>query len=147
MGSVERQIHINRPIDDVRPLLADPTVVFKTIGDFGRSDKVADRPDGDQEWDLYLRVGTVYIGGRVQVHADTDGTSWRSIRGTHNKGWVSAEADSTGTTVTMRISVTFSGMVTGWLTGLLADNILARHLEAGLEEFRHRIEYGDYSTA
>ncbi len=67
MTDVLRSIHVDRPLDDVRAVITDPAIAFAIIGDFGRFAKIADLPDGSQEWDLYLPVGTVHIGGRVLV--------------------------------------------------------------------------------
>ena len=35
----------------------------------GRFDLIERHPDGSQQWDLYLRVGTIHVGGRVLVEA------------------------------------------------------------------------------
>lgn len=142
MADVFRSIRVHRPLDEVCAVITDPAIAFSIIGDFGRFEKIADLPDGAQEWDLFLPVGTVHIGGRVLVPPRRpDELTWTSIRGTHNHARVWATEEGEGTRINMSIGVTFVGMVSGWLAGLLAKDILARHVQASLEQLRHHIEY------
>ena len=39
------------------------------MGGFGRFDRIDRYSDGSQEWDLYLDVGSIHVGGRVAVDA------------------------------------------------------------------------------
>ena len=143
MGAVKRSVLVRRPVTDVAKRATDPDVVLPIIGGFGRFDRIAKNPDESQEWDLYLQVGTIHVGGRVLVEPPSGHTlTWNSRRGTQHNGRIEVAAVEDGALVTMSISVQFAGMVAGWMTGLLANGILARHIDAGLEQLRHHIEYG-----
>lgn len=143
MGAVKRSVLVRRPITEVAKRATDPDVVLPIIGGFGRFDRIARNPDESQEWDLYLEVGTIHVGGRVLVEPPSGYTMvWTSQRGTKHNARIEVAAVEDGALVTMSISVQFAGLVAGWATGLLANGILGRHIEAGLEQLRHHIEYG-----
>lgn len=144
MGQVQRSVLVRRPVDEVAKFALDPDVVLPTIGGFGRFAFKGQAADGSQEWDLYLRVGTVHVGGRVRVEPSTDSQlCWRAVRGTRHTVRIEVAPEGDDTRVTMTVSVRFAGMITGRLTWAFADGILGRHLEAGLQQLRHRVEYGD----
>ncbi len=145
MGSVTRSTLIRAGVDDVAQVATDPEVIFPIMGAFGRFDRIERRPDGSQEWDLYLDVGTIHVGGRVLVDPPSGSSlGWHSVRGTQHRAVIEVAPVPDGARVAMTITVEFAGrLLTGWITGLLADRILARHIEAGLQQLRHRIEYGD----
>lgn len=143
MGAVSRSVLIHRPVAEVAKKATDPDVVLPIIGGFGRFDRITQNPDGSQEWDLYLQVGTIHVGGRVLVEPTSGYTLvWSSRRGTRHKARIEVTPADGGASVAMSMSVEFAGLLAGWLTGLLANGILGRHIEAGLEELRHHIEYG-----
>ncbi|MBS9534423.1 SRPBCC family protein [Mycobacterium sp. M1] len=144
MGAVTRSVPVHRPVGDVAKVALDPDIVLPTMGAFGRFDLIERNPDGSQEWDLYLRVGTIHVGGRVLVEPPSESElRWYAVRGTrHHARLVVSSADD-GALVTMTVTAEFAGMATGWLTGVFANGILGRHMEAGLQQLRHRIEYGD----
>ncbi len=144
MGTVTRSTAVQASVDKVAKVATDPDVVFPIMGAFGRFDCIDRRPDGSQEWDLYLDVGTIHAGGRVLVESPSENSLvWQSVRGIQHKAHIEVSPTTNGATVTMTISVEFAGrLLAGWVTGLLADGILARHIEAGLQQMRHRIEYG-----
>lgn len=143
MGAVTRSVLIRRSIDEVAKVAVDAEVVLPIIGGFGRFDLIARHPDGSQEWDLYLNVGTIHVGGRVLVDPpDGSSLTWTSQRGTHQRGRIELAAVEAGTVVTMSVTAEFAGILTGWLTGVFANGILGRHIEAGLQQLRHHVEYG-----
>jgi hypothetical protein len=144
MGTVTRSTLVHAGVGEVARVATDPEVVFPIMGAFGRFDRVDRFPDGSQEWDLFLHVGTIHAGGRVLVAPPSeDSLEWQSVRGIQHEARIEVAPATGGTTVAMTISVRFSGrLLTGWVTGLLADSILARHIEAGLQQMRHRVEYG-----
>ena len=43
--------------------------------------------------------------------------------------------------MTMAVTIQFAGFLAGWITGILAQGILGRRIEAGLQQLRHHIEY------
>lgn len=144
MGGVSRSVLIRRPVDEVAKIATDPDVALPIIGGFGAFDRIARNPDGSQEWDLYLDVGTIHVGGRVLVEPPSESTlAWRSRRGTRHSARLEVSPADGGALVTMSVTAEFAGMLAGWITSLLANGILARHIEAGLQQLRHHIEYGD----
>lgn len=143
MGTVTRSVRIRRPVDAVARVATDPEQAFGLIVAFGKFDPVARTPDGSQEWDLFLDVGTIHVGGRVLVEPPSGAIlEWRSYRGTRHNGRLEVSPVEGGALVTMSVTVEFAGLLAGWVTSLLAQGILARRMEAGLEQLRHHIEYG-----
>jgi len=147
MGSVTRRALVRRPIAEVAKLATDADVVLPIIGGFGKFEFITENPDGSAEWDVYLDVGTIHIGGRVLVEPPTGSTlAWHSLRGTRHYAHIDVDPVDGGTVVTMTITAEFGSFIAGWLTGMLADGILGRHIEAGLQQLRHQIEYGTDAT-
>lgn len=144
MGSTTRSIRIRGDFAEIAKAATDPDVVFPIMGGFGRFELIARYSDGTQEWDLYLDVGSIHVGGRVAVDAPGAETlTWRSIRGTHHSARLAVSPSGDGALVVMTITVELAGrLVVGWVAQFLADGILGRHIEAGLQQLRHQIEYG-----
>ncbi|OBJ67926.1 SRPBCC family protein [Mycobacterium sp. 1274756.6] len=143
MATVVRAVRVQAPAAEVTKVATDPSVVFPIMGSFGRFDFISRHRDGSEQWDLYLNVGSILVGGRVRVSPlSTDALIWQSLRGTRQRARIEVSPNGDGATVTMTMQVHFSGRVTGWLTGQLARGILARNMEAGLQQLRHHIEYG-----
>lgn len=144
MSTADRTILIRRPVDEVAKLATDPAVILPIIGGFGRFAHIGDNPDGSQCWELFIVVGTIHVGGQVLIEAPAGDTlSWHSLRGTRHTARIEVTPDPIGAAVTMSVSAEFAGALTGRLTGILARGILNRYIEAGLEQLRHHIEYGD----
>lgn len=142
MGTTARSVLVRRPVDEVATVATDPAVVLPIIGGFGRFEHIRSNPDGSEEWDLFTKVGTIHVGGRVLIERPQRNTlAWRSFRGTRHSGRIDVAAADDGAVVTMAVTVEFAGMVTGRLTFLLARDILGRRIEAGLQQLRHHIEY------
>jgi len=143
MGSTTRSVSIRGDFDEIAKTATDPDVVFPIMGGFGRFELIDRYSDGTQEWDLYLDVGSIHVGGRVAVDAPgADRLTWRSIRGTHHSARLEVSRDDGGALVTMTVTVELAGrLIVGWVAQFLADGILGRHIEAGLQQLRHRIEY------
>ena len=143
MGTVTRSAFVRRPVDEVAKVAIDPDVVFPILGAFGKFDLITRNPDGSQEWNLYIDVGTIHVGSRVVVEPPSGYTLvWHWLRGTRHHGRIELSPAEGGTTVTMSETLTFAGFLAGWITGLLAQGILGRRIGAGLEQLRHHIEYG-----
>ena len=143
MAAVSRSVLVRRCVDDVAKVVVNPEVVLPIIGGFGRFDLISRNPDGSQEWDLYLKVGTIHVGGRVLVEPPSQTSLvWASQRGTHQQGRIEVAPDGDETVVTMSVAAEFAGALTGWLTSLFADGIVGRHIEAGLQQLRHHVEFG-----
>ncbi len=143
MSAVTRATHVHGDFDEIVTVATDPDVVFQIMGGFGRFELIARYPDGSQERDLYLDIGTIHVGGRVAVEPASGNTLvWRSIRGTHHSARIEVSPADDGATVAMTINVEIAGrLLAGWVTQFMANGILGRHIEAGLQQLRHRIEY------
>jgi hypothetical protein len=130
---------------DIAKIATDPDVVFPIIGGFGRFEYIEPNDNGTEEWDLYLDVGTIHVGGRVVVEQPSERVLiWHSLRGTQHQARIEVAQAAGGATVSMTVAVELAGgFLAGWLTTVLAEGILGRHIEAGLQQLRHRIEYGD----
>lgn len=147
MTTVARTIAVARPLDEVAAVTTDPDTIFPLIGSLGRFVPVDRGTDPDpeprQQWDLHLCVGTIHIGGRVQIEEITPTVlSWQSIRGTRHRARIEVIGDDAASRITVTMDVEFAGLLTGWIASLLARDVLARNLDAALERVRHEIEYG-----
>ena len=143
MGTVTRSVLVRRPVDEVAKVAIDPDVVFPILGDFGKFNLITRYPDGSQEWDLHIDVGTIHVGSRIRVEPPSEYTLvWRWLRGTRHQAHIEVSSAEDGTTVTMAVTLQFAGLVAGWITGRLAQGILGRRMAAGLQQLRHHIEYG-----
>ena len=142
MGTVTKSALVRGPVDEVAKVTTDPGVVFPIVGAFGRFDLIARHPDGSEEWDLYIDVGTIHVGSRIRVEPPSGYTLvWRWLRGTRHTGRIELSPAEGGTTVTMSVTIEFAGFLAGWITGFLAQGILGRRIEAGLEQLRHHVEF------
>jgi hypothetical protein len=143
MGTVTRSALVRRPVDEVAKVAIDPDVVFPIMDAFGRFDLITRNPDGSQEWDLHIDVGTIHVGSRIRVEPPSDHTLvWRWLRGSRHHAHIEVSQAEDGATVTMAVTIQFAGFLAGWITGILAQGILGRRIEAGLQQLRHHIEYG-----
>jgi hypothetical protein len=143
MGTTSRSVLVRRPVEEVAKSATDPGVVLPALGALGRVSCLDRHPDGTQEWDLFVIVGTIHVGGRVLIENPSwDRMAWRSLRGKRHTARVDVAPADDGATITMSVTTEFAGALSGPLTGLLAGPILGRYLEATLEQLRHRIEYG-----
>ncbi len=143
MGTVTRSALVRRPVDEVAKVAIDPDVVFPIMDAFGRFDLITRNPDGSQEWDLHIDVGTIHVGSWIRVEPPSEYTLvWRWLRGTRHHAHIEVSPAEDGTTVTMAVTIQFAGFLAGWITGRLAQGILGRRIAAGLQQLRHHIEYG-----
>jgi hypothetical protein len=145
MGAVTRSVLVRGDFADIAKVATDPDVVFPIIGGFGRFEYIEKDGNGPEEWDVYIDVGTIHVGGRVVVEQSSERVLiWHSLRGTHHHARIEVSKAEDGAKVSMMIAVELAGsLLTGWVTTVLAEGILGRHMEAGLQQLRHRIEYGD----
>src|SRR3546814_3556460 len=76
--AVSRSRVVCRDADDVAALVTDPARLLPFLADFGRFD-----PLGGGEYDVFLDIGTIHVGGRVEIsRPDSRTLFWHSIRGT-----------------------------------------------------------------
>lgn len=147
--SVIRAINIRRPYDEVAAFVTDPHCVLAAIPGLARFAYIGPAPEvlGGEEWDVFLEVGTFDVGGRVVVtKPSVNRLEWRSLRGTqqHFSMVVEPLGDSARLTMTLRYAL--QGLVVSRLSELLAKGLVTRHVEAGLQQVRHQLEYGDFEV-
>lgn len=143
--TVTESLVVRRPVAEVRRLATDPGLVLPIMGGLGRFRKIGDLPGGGEEWDVFLDIGTIHVGGRVHVVRHADALVWESVRGTRHSARLEVVPDPAGSRLTMTLTVAFVGLLTGPLTELLARGVVRRHLQAGLQQLRHHLEHGPAS--
>lgn len=140
-STVVESVLVRRPFEEVAKVATDAGAVLPLVG--GRVSLLREYTDGSAEWDLFLDVGTIHVGGRVVVRP-TDGTtlSWQSIRGTRQSAVLEVSPEGEHTRVTVTTTTEFTGLLFAAMTGWLARGIVGRHVRAGLEQLRHQLEHG-----
>ena len=144
---VTRSITVRRAHEDVAAFVTDPHRVLEVVPGFGRFEHVGpsagDGVEGE-EWDVFLEVGTLHVGGRVLVsHPSVHSLEWHSLRGTAHSFAMTVEPLGEHSRLTMTLTYSLSGLVTARLAEIVARGITARHLDAGLEQIRHLLEHED----
>lgn len=143
MNTVTGSVLVRRGVEEVAKIATDPDVVLPIIGGFGRFALIHRNPDGSQEWDLFLRIGTVHVGGRILIEPPSDhALTWRALRGKRHTARIEVTPDGDYAQLSISVTTEFVGALTGRLTGLLSRGILARQIDAGLQQLRHYIEHG-----
>lgn len=137
-------VSVTRPIrcsaDKASAFVTDMAKLVPAVSTFKRCKFIADADDG-QLWDVFMRSGTIYLGGRVAVTVEPRRLSWQSLSGTRH--WFEAliEDDPAGSRITLRLTFSLYGWGTAWFSELIARGIVSRHLEAAAEEVRHHLEF------
>ena len=141
--AVRRSIRVRRPAAEVAGTATDPRVVLPIIGGLGRFEEIDTEVDGLGEWDVFIDVGSIHVGGRVVVERpDPRHLTWRAIRGTRHQLELSVDDDGDETELSIAMSLQLAGFITGRVTEILAAGIMGRHLDAGLQQLRHHLEFG-----
>lgn len=135
-------IVVRRPVDVVAKVATDPGVMLPLVAGLGRFEFIRRLDDGVEEWDMFLDIGAIHVGGRVEVVSDATTMRWRSVRGTRHSMLVEVVEHPAGAEVSMAMTVQLGGLVMGRVAELLARSIAGRHLVAGLEQLRHHLEFG-----
>jgi carbon monoxide dehydrogenase subunit G len=142
--SVTESVLVRRPVADVAPQATDPDVILPLISGLGRFQLITRRPDGTELWDVFLDVGSIHIGGRVEVPVpEPTVLSWKSVRGTRHSCRLEVTEEGEGharLAITMTLELA-GGLLAARLAGFLAGGIVRRHLQAGLEQLRHHLEH------
>lgn len=146
---VTRGINVRRPHEEVAAFATDPHRVLEVIPGFGRFQHVGpSSQEGTEEWDVFLEVGTLHVGGRVLVsRPSVHNLEWHSVRGTSHSFTMTVEPLGEHSRLTMTLTYTLPGLVTARIAELVARGITARHLEAALEQIRHLLEHEDTSRS
>ena len=142
---VTRSITVRRRHDDVAAFVTDPHRFLEVVPGFGRFQYVGDGDAaGEEEWDVFLQVGTLHVGGRVLVRRPSAShLEWHSLRGTSHTFTMTVEPLAEHARLTMSLTYTLAGGLAARLTEKVAGGIVGRHLEAGLEQVRHELEHED----
>ena len=142
--SVRRSITVRRPIDRVAAIATDPNIVLPIIGGLGRFKKLNTDAQGTGEWDVFIDVGSIHVGGRVVVERPGPRQlSWHAIRGTRHQLELTVYEHGDESEVAIVMSLQLAGFVLGRVAETLARGIMARHVEAGLQQLRHHVEFGE----
>lgn len=139
--TVTESVDVRRRLHEIAKSATDPDVVLPLMGGLGRFQHIDTQDDGTQHWDVFLDVGSLHVGGRVEVRSGEHSLSWRSTRGTRHDARLDVSANGDHSVLTMHLTVEFAGAITGWLTERLARGIVRRHLQAGLQQLRHHLEF------
>lgn len=144
MATVHRTVRVRGPVGAVWELLSDREAVMSVVSEFGRTRLITAHEDGSQEWDVFIVLGAMHVGGRVLVDPPGDGTlTWHSTSGIANSVAMDVAVDGEGSLVTARVELQLEGAITGRLTAVLVRSVIGRYLDAMLENLRHRIEFGE----
>lgn len=144
-ASASARIHIDRSPDTMLALVHDPRRLLPVITGFGEFTHFRDLDDsGRQEWDLIYHVGTLQLGGRIDVDPGRpDGLDWHSIRGTRHTFAITVADDGGGTRVDLEMRLSLSGLLMARVAERAARGIMRRHLEAAAQQLRHHAEWDD----
>lgn len=141
--TVTESLVVRRPLAVVAPVATDPHRILPMMGGLGRFEFIGHERDGRELWDMFFDVGTIHIGGRVEVASEGQAAvSWRAVRGTRHRSRLELadEGGDTRLTITMNLELA-SGPIAARVAGFLAGGIMRRHLQAGLQQLRHHLEY------
>lgn len=140
--TVRRSITIRRSVAEVAAIATDPRVVLPIIGGLGRFKELATDAEGLGQWDLFIDIGSVHVGGRVVVERpEPRRLTWHAIRGTRHQLALNVDEEGDNARVTITMCLQLAGLVLGWVAETLARGIMARHLDAGLQQLRHHAEF------
>jgi carbon monoxide dehydrogenase subunit G len=139
-----RAINVRRPYDEVAAFVTDPARSLAAIPGFARFAFQGPGEDGGEEWDVFLEVGTFHVGGRVLIRTPSPHRiEWEPLRGTASRFAMTVEPLGEHARLTMDMTYSLEGLLLARISELLVRGVVARHLEAGLQEMRHQLEYGD----
>lgn len=135
---------VARPRDLVSAIATDPQRVLPLISGFGRFRFLGGLEEtGHEEWEVFLDVGTLHIGGAVDVDRTADHhLAWTARRGTRHTFDLLVEPDGAERSlVTMTMTIALSGLVMSRIAEQFARGIMHRHLEAAIQQLRHHLEW------
>jgi hypothetical protein len=145
MGATARRtIRIRKPLEEVAAIATDPRVVLPIVGGLGRFKAIDTDDEGLGEWDVFIDVGSIHVGGRVVVERpDPHRLAWHAIRGTRHQLELTTEFAGEETEVAIEMRVQLAGLLLGYVAERIAAGIMGRHIDAGLQQLRHHIEFGE----
>ncbi|WP_182378736.1 SRPBCC family protein [Nocardioides sp. WS12] len=135
---------VGRPRDVVSAFATDPQQVLPLISGFGRFRFLGELDEpGHEEWEAFLDVGTLHIGGAIDIDRTADHhLAWVAVRGTRHTFDLIVEPDGADRSlVTMTMTITLSGLVMSRIAEQFARGIMHRHLDAAIQQLRHHLEW------
>lgn len=144
MRAITRSVTVHRPADEVRAVVSRPADVMAVVGEFGRTSPVEVPADGPQVWEVFIVIGTMYVGGKVQVEVPAAGElAWHSVSGIRSHAYLQVTDDGDGARITSTVGFHLDGLLSGVAASWLLRSVIGRYADAVLERLRHRIEYGE----
>lgn len=129
-------ILIRRDPATVAGFISDPASLLPLMTGLGRF-----RHHEGDEWDAFLDIGTVNVGGRILVERGVDRISWRSVRGTRHTFQLVVVPEGEHSRITLSMDFRLAGLLVSRLVELLGRGIAQRHLEAAAQQVRHHLEF------
>ena len=141
---IVRAINVRRPYAEVAAFVTDPAQALAAIPGFARFSHQGPGEGGGEEWDVFLEITTFHVGGRVLITTPSPNRiEWTPLRGTSSHFVMMVEPLGEHARLTMSMEYSLNGLLLARITELLVKGVVSRHLEAGLQEMRHRLEYGE----
>jgi carbon monoxide dehydrogenase subunit G len=136
---------VRRPVDEVAAFATDPATLLPRIPGVERfADVGAGEAAGAEAWDIFLAVGSLHIGGRVDVsRPDATHLHWTGVRGTDQTFDLTVSPHPDGALLRMTLRVGLRGLLMARIAEVVGRGVIVRHLEAGVQNVRHHLEYGD----
>lgn len=136
---------VRRPVAEVAAFATDPAALLPKIPGVERfHDAGPGEAPGTDAWDIFLTVGSLHIGGRVDVsHPSPTHLHWTSVRGTDQVFDLTVEPHEQGALLRTSLRIGLSGLLMARIAELLGRGVIVRHLEAGVQNVRHHLEHGE----
>lgn len=142
MRTVRQRVLVEREIEDVFALVADPDRYPEFFKGLTRWTLLSDKPGLDARYRVLMKVGSIEAGGTVRVNewAPPDRIGWVWEQGLHQWGrWV-LDKHPVGAVAILEVSFHLSGGPMGALVEHLAGRMVARNLRATLFAVRRLLE-------
>lgn len=127
---------VRRPPADVLRFVTEPADLLPHMTGLGRFR----HHEGDQ-WDAFLDVGTIHVGGRIVIERGADRIEWQSVRGTRHRFRLVVVPEGDHARLDLTMDFHLAGLMLSRVAELVGRGVAQRHLEAGAQELRHHLEY------
>lgn len=136
---------VRRPVADVAAFATDPASLLPRIPGVERfRDAGPGESPGSEAWDIFLTVGSLHIGGRVEVsRPEPTHLHWTGVRGTDQTFDLTVVPHQDGSLLRASLRVGLRGLLMARIAEVLGRGVIIRHLEAGVQNVRHHLEYDD----
>ena len=136
---------VRRPVEEVAAFATDPAQLLPRIPGVERFRDVGPgRSAGAEAWDIFLTVGSLHVGGRVDVsRPEPTHLHWTAVRGTDQTFDLTVSPHEDGSLLRMTLRVGLRGLLMARIAEVLGRGVIVRHLEAGVQNVRHHLEHGD----